>query len=151
MAGASISSRLVTRWPAARVVLVGAGLAACASTVMALLAHAGVASVFAVVPPMFVVAMGMGLLMPRAQAEALIPFPQMAGLASAVLGFSQMLVASVYSIVFGLVAGISLVTMTTGIAVAGASALVTLVVLRPRAEMGGEAAAAPVAVETVAD
>lgn len=51
--------------------------------------------------PMMVFAMGVGLTMPQGQAGALQPFPQMAGSAAALMGFTQMALAAVGGIVVG--------------------------------------------------
>lgn len=51
--------------------------------------------------PMMVFAMGVGLTMPQGQAGALQPFPQMAGSAAALMGFTQMALAAISGIVVG--------------------------------------------------
>ena len=72
---------------------------------------------------MFIVTFGNGLARPAATASALVPFPMMAGLASAVLGFTQIAVASVYSIGFNGLLAPGSETMTAAIALASVSAL----------------------------
>ena len=133
MAGAGLSSRLIGRWQDTNIVLLGAVVAASASAIMAALAWAGVANVWAVMLPMFVTAGGFGIARPPAMAGALIPFPQMAGLASAVLGFGQMIFATTYNIAFSTLVQVDLVAMTSGIAAAATVALVTLLLVRPPA------------------
>jgi DHA1 family bicyclomycin/chloramphenicol resistance-like MFS transporter len=68
---------------------------------MATLAWLFVPTLPGLLGPMFFVAVGLGVTRPSAVAAALIEFPQMAGLASAVLGFTQMLVASSLNIAYG--------------------------------------------------
>lgn len=51
--------------------------------------------------PMMIFAMGVGLTMPQGQAGALQPFPQMAGSAAALMGFTQMALAAIGGIVVG--------------------------------------------------
>ena len=133
MSGAWLSSRLVVRWANSRVVLLGTVLAASAGGVMAALAWGGVASPWAVVLPMFVFAAGHGLARPPAMAGAMIPFERMAGLASAVLGFAQMVFASLYNISFSMLVELDQVALASGIAAAAAVNLVLLLLLRPPA------------------
>jgi len=127
MLGAALSGRLVMRWPLERVVLAGAVTGALASATMAALAWTGVGGVWSVIVPMFVTAGGFGVARPPATAGALIPFPRMAGLASALLGFLQMLLASLYSIAFSAAFGASGVAMASGIAAAAACGLVAAI------------------------
>jgi DHA1 family bicyclomycin/chloramphenicol resistance-like MFS transporter len=62
---------------------------------------AGAHTLPAVLGPMFVVAASVGLVMPMAGARALAPYPQMAGAASALMGFSQMAIAAGVGIFVG--------------------------------------------------
>lgn len=131
MSGAWLSSRLVVRWPDSRVVLLGAIFAASSGGVMAALAWGGVASPWAVLLPMFVFAAGNGVARPPAMAGAMIPFERMAGLASAVLGFAQMVFASLYNISFSMLIELDQVALASGIAAAAGANIVLLLLLRP--------------------
>ena len=131
MGGAWLSSRLVDRWQARRVVLLGAIVATGASGFMAALAWAGAANAWAVLLPMFVTAGGFGIARPPAMAGALIPFQHMAGLASAVLGFAQMIFATLYNIGFSTLVAVDQVALTSGIAAAALASLVLLLLLSP--------------------
>jgi len=133
MGGAWLSSRLVDRWQDTRVVLLGAVVATGASAVMAALAWAGVATPWAVLLPMFVTSAGFGISRPPAMAGALIPFQHMAGLASAVLGFAQMIFATLYNIAFSTLVDIDQVALASGVAAAAFASLLLLLVLRPPA------------------
>jgi len=133
MTGAWTSSRLVSRWVETRVVLLGAVVAAVASIVMAGLAWAGVANACAVLLPMFVTAAGLGISRPPAMAGALIPFPHMAGLASAVMGFTQMIFATLYNIGYSSLIEVDQVALTSGVAFAATAALIAFLALRPPA------------------
>jgi DHA1 family bicyclomycin/chloramphenicol resistance-like MFS transporter len=62
---------------------------------------AGAHTLPAVLAPMFVVAASVGLVMPMAGARALAPYPQMAGAASALMGFSQMAIAAAVGVAVG--------------------------------------------------
>ena len=133
MSGAWVSSRLVTRWIETRVVLLGAVTASAASLVMAALAWSGVDSPWAVLLPMFATAGGLGISRPPAMAGALIPFPQMAGLASAVMGFTQMIFATIYNITYSSLVEVDQVALSSGVAFAATAALVAFLLIRPPA------------------
>lgn len=133
MAGATLSSRLVVRLPSHRIVLLGTGISAGASALMlAWVAASEAGGVWSVLVPMFVTAVGLGLTRPAAVAGALVPFPQIAGLASALLGFSQMLIASTYNIVYGALVPVGADALATGVACSVGAAFFAVVVLRPR-------------------
>lgn len=133
ISGAFLSSRLVVRWADTRVVLFGAMLSASAAAVMASLAWGGVVSPWAVLLPMFFFAAGNGVVRPAAMAGALIPFERMAGLASALLGFCQMVFATLYNISFSQLIELDQVALASAIVAAAASNLVMLLLLRPSA------------------
>jgi MFS transporter, DHA1 family, multidrug resistance protein len=82
----------------------------------------GLRSPWMILAPMFVFAYGCGLTRPIAQASALVPFAAMAGLASAVLGFTQLAGASLVSVAFNGLLVPGPVTMTVAIAAAAVSA-----------------------------
>jgi len=137
MLGATLSSRLVARWPSHRIVLLGTATSAGASALMlAWVAAVGTGGVASVLAPMFVTAVGLGLTRPAAMAGALVPFPQIAGLASALLGFSQMLIASTYNIAYGALVPVSARALATGVACSVGAAFLAVVVLRPRPSEG---------------
>jgi DHA1 family bicyclomycin/chloramphenicol resistance-like MFS transporter len=131
MGGAWLSSRLVDRWQDTHVVLLGAVVAAGASVIMAALAWSGIASAWSVLLPMFFTAGGFGIARPPAMAGALIPFQHMAGLASAVLGFAQMIFATLYNISFSTLVAVDQVALASGVAAAALAALLLLLLLRP--------------------
>ena len=141
MSGAWLSSRLVVRWVDSRVVLFGAVVSTSAAGLMAALAWGGVASPWAVLLPMFFFAGGNGIVRPPAMAGALIPFQRMAGLASAVLGFFQLVFASIYNIAFSQLVELDQVALASAIAAAAASNLVMLLLLRPPASTRERSAA----------
>jgi DHA1 family bicyclomycin/chloramphenicol resistance-like MFS transporter len=98
MCGAFASGRLGKRWPLDR--MIGYGLVICltagalAAGFAFAVAFAGVAEVATVVAPFALFLAGAGLVLPNSVAGSLGPFPRIAGSASALLGFVQMLVAS---------------------------------------------------------
>lgn len=70
-------------------VLSGVVVALAGALALAGLALAGYVSLAAIYGPIFVYAVGMGLYLPAAVAGAINPYPEMAGAASALLGFIQ--------------------------------------------------------------
>jgi DHA1 family bicyclomycin/chloramphenicol resistance-like MFS transporter len=78
---------------------------------------------------MFGFAFGLGFVLPNAVAGAIAPFPRMAGLASAVLGFVQLTGSALYAIAVSQFYDGTLRPMTTAVATAGVAALVAFRVL----------------------
>jgi len=142
MGGATLSARLVPRSSAHRVVMLGVTTATTGSALMAVLAWSGVDHVAAVLGPMFFVALGLGLTRAPAMASALVPFTAIAGLASATLGFSQMLIASAYNIAYSEMVEAGTVALATGVLLSVMASLLVVLVLRP----GSHAGTAPPAV-----
>ncbi|MEX2446468.1 MAG: multidrug effflux MFS transporter [Dehalococcoidia bacterium] len=131
MGGATVSSRLVDRWPQRRVVLLGAVVATGSSGVMAALAAADMSNPVTVLAPMFGTAFGFGVSRPAATAGALVPFQHMAGLASGLLMFTQMVVASTYNIAYSNLVAVSAAGLAGGVFLSVVAGLLTVLVLRP--------------------
>ncbi len=123
MAGGAIGGALVGRLSGQRIMVGGIGMTALASIALVAVAWqliepgSGFYGAALLVVPMFFTAMGSAIVRPVATAAALTPFRQMAGLASAVLGFSMMVVSSLYAI------GFAAVLEPTALSMAGAIAL----------------------------
>ena len=81
----------------------GVVLAAASSIAGLVLAWMGINHSAAVVVPMFILMISVGFLHPLCLALALVPFPQMAGKAAALLGFGQMAFGTAGSFAAGLV------------------------------------------------
>ncbi len=137
MIGANAARRLVSRWSARRIVLTACVMGGAASTSMAAMTVAGLEGVLYILVPMVFMGAAMGMAGPAARATALTPFPQMAGLAAAVMGFSQTGIASAYSIGYSGFLTPTPVTMTCAIAAASLSGLAVAVFVGGR---GGERA-----------
>jgi DHA1 family bicyclomycin/chloramphenicol resistance-like MFS transporter len=101
MTGNFLSGFLTVALGIDRMVVLGLAAANGAGLLGVGLAVAGVTSVVAVVGPMALVMVGAGLVLPNAMAGAIAPFGSMAGAASAMLGFLQMLSAAGVGIVVG--------------------------------------------------
>ncbi len=131
MAGASLSARLVRRGSTHQAVLAGVVTASIGSLVLAVLAWSGAEHVATVLLPMFVVALGLGMTRAPATASALVPFTAMAGLASATLGFSQMVIASGYNIAYSAFVDAGTVALATGVFISIAASLLVVLLVRP--------------------
>ncbi|HYG86400.1 MAG TPA: multidrug effflux MFS transporter [Azospirillum sp.] len=99
--GTFLAGRLSQRLGIDRMIRLGTLVSAAGGLAGAALAVADVVSVASVVGPMFLFILGTGLTLPNAMAGAVGPYPTMAGLASALLGFAQMTVAAVVGIAVG--------------------------------------------------
>jgi MFS transporter, DHA1 family, multidrug resistance protein len=86
---------LLARYGITRTVALAGGFSLLGGTLMGVLALAGVHSVWAVLLPFYVVAVGHGIHQPCGQTGAIVPFGKAAGTASAVNGFLMMLLAFV--------------------------------------------------------
>lgn len=131
MVGATISSRLAGRLPPRGTVLVGASIGWAGAVVMLALVRLLPPALPSVLGPMFFVGMGVGITRPSATAAALVEFPQMAGLASGLLGFLQMVVASSLNIAYGRAFEPSSLALAIGVTASMSAVLATLLVLRP--------------------
>ena len=132
MTGTFLSGRFGARLGLDRTILSGTALGAAAGLTLAGLAWSGILTVAAVIGPMFVFAVGLGLTLPNGMAGAVGPFPRMAGLAAAVAGFLQMTGSALYSVAVGHFYDGTARPMTTAIALAGVAALVCFWRLRWR-------------------
>ncbi len=141
-AGALLAGRLIARFGIRSMVTAGTLLSAAFGLLGAALAWAGIESVAAVLAPFIVVMIGIGLVLPAAIAGAIGPFPQMAGAASAMVGFLQLGVAAAVGIAVGQLLDGTTRPMMTAIAVVTLADLLLfwLLVLRaPRAPSPGKA------------
>ncbi|HEV7368319.1 multidrug effflux MFS transporter [Arenibaculum sp.] len=96
------------------------------------LAVAGEPSVASILAPLFVFLAGAGLTLPNTMAGAIGPFPAMAGLASALLGFIQMTLASAVGIFVGHLDGGDGVVMMAATAAASVAAAACRRLVAPR-------------------
>lgn len=119
IAGTVASGKLTLRLGPGRMVLMGAWLGALSGSLMVTLAVAQIHNVWAVLLPMFLCMIGVGLVMPNAIGGALAPYAKMAGAASALMGFFQMGAASVVGIIVGHAYDGTAIPMATAIALCG--------------------------------
>jgi DHA1 family bicyclomycin/chloramphenicol resistance-like MFS transporter len=90
MSGSAISARISNHRDSEQTMVVGATLCLLSAAIMWLGNTLLPSSVLALMLPMGLYAIGMGLVLPHAMAIALAPFPHIAGTASSLLGFIQM-------------------------------------------------------------
>ena len=128
--GTFISGRLTMALGLERLMGTGCALALVAGLGLAALAVAGVDRPAAVVVPMFFYLVGMGMVMPNAMAGAIGPFPEMAGAASALMGFLQMTMAGAAGVLVGHLddgTQVPMAMVVAAMAVCGVVAFVALV------------------------
>jgi MFS transporter, DHA1 family, multidrug resistance protein len=123
--GSTIGGRITMRFGIDRMLTVATPLAALAGLTMAALAWSGVHHVAAVVAPMCLYTLAMGIVLSQSIAGAISPFPQIAGVASALLGFLQMALASIAGLAVGQLYDGSARPMATMIALMGLASFAT--------------------------
>ncbi|MEQ8347674.1 MAG: multidrug effflux MFS transporter [Sneathiellaceae bacterium] len=131
--GSLISSRLTLRLGLDRMIDLGVATAILATAALLAFAFAGIQDVAAIVGPLFVWSMGMGLSFPNAMAGAVSVDPRNAGTASALSGFFQMAGGAIGAILIGLPTHSHSVPMAVGTAIATALAALAWLCLRRRA------------------
>jgi MFS transporter, DHA1 family, multidrug resistance protein len=127
--GSVVAARLTQRAGLDRMILIGCALAAIGAGSMVLLALAVALSAATLIGPMMLFSFGMGLVLANAMAGGLLPFPRMAGIASALLGFAQMALAALATMLVAALPPVSAVSMSGVIlllATAGFASHVTL-------------------------
>lgn len=134
MIGTVTAGRLSRRLGIERLIAMGAVTAVAGGLLLAGLAMADaaegpLAGALAIVGPMLVYMIGVGLVLPNAIAGAVGPFPRAAGAASALLGFTQMTVAAVVGILVAALYDGSARPMTGMIAVVALGILLSFLLL----------------------
>lgn len=119
MLGSTLGGRFAQRLTAIRTIGLGAAIAAIAGCAMLLFALMEEVHLAMIIVPQFFYMVGIGLVMPQAMAAAMGPFPHMAGAASSLLGFVQMLVAAIVGGCVGYFYNDTSVVMAGAIAASG--------------------------------
>ncbi|MDX1710049.1 MAG: multidrug effflux MFS transporter [Rhodovibrionaceae bacterium] len=138
MAGTLASGRLTERLGIERMVQVGIGFALAGSLTGVACAAAGLLSLAAVLAPVFVFMVGTGFMLPNAMAGAIGPFSRMAGTASSLLGFVQMILAAVVGVAVGRTTAETALPMSLAIAAMALLALAAYAGLVRRAPLPAE-------------
>jgi len=122
MGGSVLSARLTRPLGLDRLIVLGVAVSSLAGLAGVALALAGVVTWAAVVGPMMLFMVGTGLVFPNASAGAIGPHPTMAGLASALMGCLQMLLAAVVGAAVGQAHDGSALPMMAAVAGSGLAA-----------------------------
>ena len=101
IAGTILAQRLVGPRGMDGVIAVGVACLAGGGLLMTLCVLTGFGGALGVAAPMALYAAGVGLVMPQAQASAMMPFPERAGAASSFTGLCQMLFAACVGLLVG--------------------------------------------------
>ena len=132
MIGAFLAGKLSGRFSIPTLVMAGTLVNTLGGGVMVLLGSLGIGGAWGIVLPMVLITMGGGLARSPAVAGAIIPFPRMAGLASALMGFVQMSSAAAYASLFSLINDGSPQAMTSAIGLGTFLALGCYILLTPK-------------------
>jgi MFS transporter, DHA1 family, multidrug resistance protein len=132
LSGALLSARLTGRLGIDRMIAIVLALYVTGGLVMAGLSVAGVQHVAVVVGGMALYQLGNGMVMPNTMAGAIAPFPRMAGAASALAGFLQMLAGAAAGMAVGRLHDGTARPMALMVAGAAVAAAVGFALLRAR-------------------
>jgi MFS transporter, DHA1 family, multidrug resistance protein len=123
MVGAFVASRVVIRLGIDRTMGIGCVLLAAGGLIMVAVVALHLANVMWFVGSMMIYLAGLGLALPAAMAGALTPFPDRAGTASSLMGFTQQSGAAIAAGAIGLYLGRSAWPVAAAVAVMGCVAL----------------------------
>ena len=123
MVGAFIASRIVMRLGIDRTMGIGCAILAAGGLIMAAVAALELSNVIWFVGAMTIYLAGLGLALPAAMAGALTPFPDRAGTASSLMGFTQQSAAAIAAAAIGLYLGRSAWPVAGVVATMGCLAL----------------------------
>jgi DHA1 family bicyclomycin/chloramphenicol resistance-like MFS transporter len=137
MISSLVAGQLVSRLSINTMIAISSGFAAAGGLIMAALAHFGIYHPAAIIVPMMIYTLGLGLGNAQAIAGAITPFPRNAGTASSLMGFLQSLFSAGTATVISSLADGTPVPMSFGIAFSGTAALIaagTIHFIWPKAE-----------------
>lgn len=130
MIGTTVAARIVMRVGLDRTIGVGAVIQAAGGLLMAAAVALGLSNVGWLVGTMTIYLAGMGFVLPQTMAGALTPFPDRAGTASSLMGFTQQSSAALAAAVIGLYLGHSAWPVAGTIAAMGCLSLAIWAVTR---------------------
>jgi len=117
--GTSVAARFVTHWGSGRVMGIGTAAMALSGLIMVLLLGFGPHRAEGLVAAVSLYVFGMGMSLPQAQAGALLPFPDRAGAASSLVGFSTQTLSAVVGVIVGHALGTSAWPLAAAFLIAG--------------------------------
>jgi DHA1 family bicyclomycin/chloramphenicol resistance-like MFS transporter len=118
--GTSFAARFVMRWGSGRVMGIGTAAMASSGLIMVLLLAFGPHRAEGLIAAVSLYVFGMGMSLPQAQAGALLPFPDRAGAASSLVGFSTQTMSAVVGAVVGHALGASAWPLAIAMRISGA-------------------------------
>lgn len=139
LAGTWFGSHFVTRIGIDGIIGLGAAAFALGGLGAVSALALGLASAASIVLPITVYLIGLGLLLPLAQAGTLLPFPKRAGAASSLVGFVLQVAGALTGVAVGHGLGQSAWPLAMGLALSGALAVVTWALTRGIRTSGGHA------------
>jgi len=125
MVGTQVGGRLVGTMGISRIVKYGSLLCAASGSVMLIMGLASVNHVAAVLLPMVIYMVGLGMTLPPALAGLIGPFPKMVGAASSLAGFVQYSFAAFVGLMVAHNFNVTQVPMAMGVCLMGVLALIT--------------------------
>ena len=123
MVGATAAARLVIRLGLDATIGIGACALAAGGLGMVLAVALGLTSAASLVLPIAVYLAGLGMVLPQSIAGALTPFPERAGAASSLYGFTQQVISAVCGAVVGWLLGQNAWPLAVAVAVMGCATL----------------------------
>jgi DHA1 family bicyclomycin/chloramphenicol resistance-like MFS transporter len=117
--GTGVAARFVAGWGSDRTMGIGALAMALSGPLMAVILSAGSHPAAGLIFAIGLYLAGMGMVLPQAQAGALLPFPDRAGAASSLLGFVTQISAAAVGAILGHMLGMTAWPLVIAIVVAG--------------------------------
>ncbi len=136
--GTVISARVTVRIGFRRLVAAGIMISVIGAGAMLALVLGGHTSVLTILIPQFIFMLGFGLVFPNAIAGALAPFPEKAGAASALLGFTQQSAGAIMVTLLGALATGSAVPMAACIFAGAVISVACFVLIVPKPAAAGD-------------
>jgi DHA1 family bicyclomycin/chloramphenicol resistance-like MFS transporter len=130
MIGATLAARLVVRVGIDFTIGIGAGACAAGGLAMMAALALGLTSAVSLVLPVALYLAGLGMVLPQSFAGALTPFPERAGTASSLLGFTQQTTAGLCGAVVGVMLGSSAWPLAAAVAAMGCATFVLWITTR---------------------
>jgi MFS transporter, DHA1 family, multidrug resistance protein len=124
MVGTTIAARFVVHWGIDRTIGTGCFTMAAGGLTIVLALALSVALPAALILGMGLYFAGMGMVLPQAQAGALLPFPDRAGAASSLIGLVQQLLAAILGAILGHMIGASAWPLAVAVVAVGLTAIV---------------------------
>jgi DHA1 family bicyclomycin/chloramphenicol resistance-like MFS transporter len=123
MVGTTIAAHFVMRWGGGRTMGFGTAAMALGGLVMVLLLAFTSYGAFGLIAAIGLYMIGMGMTLAQAQAGALLPFPDRAGAASSLLGFTTQTLSAMVGAILGHTLGSTAWPLAIGIVLAGGLSL----------------------------